>query len=113
MDKSDLIIKQLHDEAAKLLAQNFSDDQIILELKKFGIEDAYAEMVLLNAKEDKLDKKDFYKHLFGGIFILAAGAISSVESYKLALPGGLYIVFTGVMIYGIFAITRAIVIFRK
>lgn len=113
MDNPDIIIRQLHDEAAKLLARNLPDDQIISELKKLGIDHHYAEMVLLNAREDKSDKKEFYKHLFGGIFFLIAGIVLSVGTYKYAQPGGFYIVFTGIMIYGVFAITRAFVIFKK
>jgi hypothetical protein len=113
MDNADIIIKQLHDEAVKLLDQKLSDEQIIIELKKMGIDDHYAEIVLLNAKEMKSDTKEFYKHLLGGIFVLVAGIILSIGTYVYSRSGGFYIVFTGIMLYGIFAITRALVIFRK
>jgi len=113
MDEPDKIIKELHIEAAQLLAQKYSDEAIVSALKKKGIDDHYAEIVLQNAKEDKSDKKEFYKHLLGGIFILATGLTLSIGTYFYTPPGGMYFVFAGITVYGIFAITRAFVIFKK
>jgi len=86
LDNTDVIIKRLHDEAVKLLHQKLSDEQIIVELKKMGINEHYAEMVLLNAKEIKSDAKEFYKHLLGGIFILLAGIVLSIGTYVYSKP---------------------------
>lgn len=113
MDDPDKIIKELHIEAAQLLAQNFSDEAIVSALKKKGIDDHYAEIVLQNVKEDKSDKREFYRHFLGGIFILAAGLALSLGTYFYTPPGGMYFVFAGIMVYGVFAITRALVIFKK
>jgi|SRR6185437_5369751 len=113
MDDSDKIIQELHIEAAQLLAQKCSDEAIVSALMKRGIHEHYAETILQNAKADKSDKKEFYSHLLSGLFIFGAGLATSIVSYFYTLPGGLYFVFTGIMVYGIFAITRAFIIFKK
>src|SRR5580704_12956847 len=113
MDESDKIIKELHIEASQLLAQKFSDEAIVSALMKRGIDMYYAETILQNAKEDKSDRKEFYRLLLGGLFVFSAGLATSIISYFYTFPGGLYFVFTGIMVYGIFAITRAFVIFKK
>jgi len=95
MDDPDKIIKDLHIEAAQLLAQKYSDEAIVSALKKKGIDDHYAEIVLRNAKEDKSDKKEFFKHLFGGIFVLAAGVTLSIGTYFYTPPGGMLYDFEG------------------
>jgi len=113
MDQTDLIIKDLHAEAARLLRENNNEDLIISCLQQKGVDKHYAEMILENVKSDTFDRKEFYKHLFAGIFLLLAGIAMSIMGYELAVNGGIYIVFTGVMLYGIFNITRAFIIFRK
>jgi hypothetical protein len=113
MDNTDAIIKKLHIEAAELLASENSDEFIIDSLIKRGVDRHYAEVVLENVKNDKSDKKEFYKHLFRGIFVFFAGVILTFGTYSIAMPGGLYFVFWGFMVYGIFSITRAFIIFKK
>jgi hypothetical protein len=68
-------------------------------------------LILQNVKEDKSDQKEFYRHFFGGSFYLIAGVLLTMD--RMALAGGVYLIFTGVMIYGIYAITRAFLIFKK
>jgi hypothetical protein len=113
MDNTDAIIKELHEEAAQLLASKGNDEFIIDSLMRRGIDRKYAKTILENVRSDKSDKKQFYKHFFGGIFIFLAGALLSWETFSRAQPGGLFFVFTGIMLYGIFAVTQAIIIFRK
>jgi hypothetical protein len=90
-----------------------NDEYIIDSLIKKGIDRHYAEMVLENVKNDASDRKEFYKHLFGGLFVFIAGVILTFGTYSFAMPGGIYFVFWGLMVYGIFSITRAFVIFKK
>ncbi len=95
MDNTDAIINELHAEAAGLLAQNNSDEFIIHTLMQKGIDKHYAEMVLANVRGDRSDRKQFYKHLFGGSFVLIAGIILTFGTYSLTVPGGIYFVFWG------------------
>ena len=111
MDTTDTIIKELHAEAAELLALQESDEFIVESLMKRGIERHYAELVLENARSDQWDRKEFYKLLFGGIFTFLTGIFATLGTYSLSI--GIYFVFWGLMVYGVFLITRAVILFRK
>jgi hypothetical protein len=113
VDTTDTIIKELHAEAAQLLALQESDEFIVESLMKRGIDMHYAELVLENAKGDQSDRKEFYKLLFGGIFTFLTGIILTFGTYSLSVPGGIYFVFWGLMVYGVYMITRAVILFRK
>jgi hypothetical protein len=113
VDTTDTIIKELHAEAAQLLALQESDGFIVDSLMKRGIDKHYAELVLENVKSDQSDRKEFYKLLFGGIFTFLTGIILTFGTYSLSVPGGIYFVFWGLMVYGVFLITRAVILFRK
>jgi hypothetical protein len=113
-ENTDAIIKELHLEASRLLAGKCGDEAIVNALKNRGVEEYYAELILQNVKEDKSDRKEFYRHFFGGCFYLVAGVILTIESYRMAVvTGGIYFIFVGIMVYGIYAITRAFLIFKK
>jgi hypothetical protein len=113
MDNTDAIIKELHEEAEELLALNNSDEFIIHALMQKGIDKHYAEMVLENARSDQSDRKEFSKLLFGGIFTFLTGVILTFGTYSLTVPGGIYFVFWGMMVYGVYLITRGVILFRK
>lgn len=113
VDNTNEIINELHAEAARLLKLKSSEEFIVSSLMAKGIDRHYAEMIIENVKGDESDKKEFYKHLFGGAFVLLAGLILTLGTYSLSVPGGIYIVFWGFMVYGIIAIVRAFIMFRK
>lgn len=113
MNNPDAIIKELHKEASLLLQQDHDDETIVTTLMTKGIERHYAEIVLANVKNDQSDTKEFYKHLFGGAFFFLAGLAMTIKGYSMVSPGGMYIVFTGLMVYGIVQVVRAFVLFKK
>jgi len=113
MDSTSQIIKALHQEVAQLLASKNDDNSIIDTLISNGYDRSYAETILQNVRADQSDRGQFYKHLFGGLFVFLSGAAITWGSYTMAAPGGMFFVFTGIMLYGLFAIIRAIIIFRK
>jgi hypothetical protein len=113
VDNTNEIINELHSEAARLLKQKSSEEFVVSSLMAKGIDQHYAEMIVENVKSDESDRKEFYKHLFGGAFVLLAGIILTLGNYSLAVPGGMYLVFWGFMVYGIITILRAFIIFRK
>jgi hypothetical protein len=112
VNNTDAIIKDLHKEAAHLLKQDHDDETVIAALMTKGIERHYAEMVLENVKNDQSDTKEFYKHLFRGAFFFLAGLSMTIKGYSMASSGGIYIVFTGLMVYGIVQIIRSFIIFK-
>ncbi len=113
VDNTNEIINELHSEAARLLKLKSSEEIIVSSLMAKGIDQHYAEMILENVKGDKSDRKEFYRHLFGGGFVLLAGIILTFGTYSLTVPGGMYLVFWGFMVSGMIAIIRAFLIFRK
>ena len=113
VDTTDTIIKELHAEAAQLLALQESDQFIVDSLMQRGIDKHYAELVLENARSDQSDRKEFSKLLFGGIFTFLTGIIATVGTYSRPIAGGIYFVFWGLMVYGVFLVTRAVILFRK
>lgn len=112
-DDSDGRVRDLHAEAVQLLTEKHTDKFIIDALMKKGILEYYAEMILENAKHDKSDNNEFYKHLFGGTFVFMAAAIMTFGTYSVAVPGGIYFIFWGLMVSGIIMIIRAFLFFRK
>lgn len=106
-------INALHSEAAALLRQKATDEQVIEALKQHGIDEAYAQTVLENAREDVDDKKEFYKLVFGGAFVTFGGVALTVMSYRSAVSGGVFFVFTGIVVAGIAWVVRGFIIYRK
>ena len=106
-------IKALHTEAADLLRQKATDEQIIEALKQHGIDFAYAQTILENAREDVDDKKEFYKLVFGGAFVTFGGVALTVMSYRSAVSWGVFFVFTGLIVAGIASVVRGFIIYKK
>lgn len=51
-------MKALHTKAKALLRMNADEDGIIEELKKEGIDQAYAQLIIENVKSDIRDRSD-------------------------------------------------------
>ena len=113
MNNTDAVIKDLHSEAALLLKDDYTDEEIINQLMQKGIDRHYAALVLENAKSDVSDKKEFYKLFFMGVFYAGGGGIYTYMNYQHPFPGGMYFVFWGVIVYGISLLVRAFILFRK
>lgn len=113
MSKTSDAIKQLHAEAAGLLKENKDDEFIINYLLQKGVEKYYAETILENVRNDKDDKKQFYRHLFGGLFVALAGVVMAVVGFETTDGGHIYLICGGVIVYGVYNISRAFIIFWK
>jgi hypothetical protein len=85
VENTNEIINELHSEAARLLKLKSSKEFIVSSLMAKGIDQHYAEMIVENVKSDKSDRKEFYRHLFGGSFVLFAGIILTFGTYSLVL----------------------------
>ncbi|MBS1513326.1 MAG: hypothetical protein JST86_20990 [Bacteroidetes bacterium] len=108
-------LDQLHQKVHALIGSNCSEDEIIDALRNDGIDEHYARTLIENVLNDQEDKANFRRLLFIGIAAVVAGIIINVTSYKLALrtPGYGFIVFWGVVLYGIILIIRALMLYRK
>jgi cytochrome c-type biogenesis protein CcmH/NrfF len=115
MSPESAVIQQLHTEAADLLQQKKSDEEIVDQLVTKGYERHYAEIVLENVKKDTADKKNFWITFFYGLGFLLLGAALSYYSYRFAFKTGafFYILFWGVIVTGISIMARAFILFKK
>ena len=115
MSQESAVIQQLHTEAANLLQQKKSDEEIVDHLVTKGYERHYAEIVLENVKKDTADKKNFWITFFYELGFLLLGAALSYYSYRFAFKTGafFYILFWGVIVTGISIMARAFILFKK
>lgn len=115
MDNEKAIIDQLHHDAAILLRQHKTDEEIIQALVKQGTDRHYAAIILNNLRNDHLNKKKFRNTLLAGLGILIMGLLLNVASYRFSLKGGMlfFYVFLGVVVTGISIIARAFILYRK
>ena len=105
----------LHEKAKKLILEKRNEEEIIFELKKEGIESGYAELIIQNVKTDLSDKTEFKRELVTGIAFSILGLILNLVSY-IAFSNArefFWIVYWGIVVFGISLIFRAFIIFKK
>jgi hypothetical protein len=105
----------LHEKAKKLILEKRNEEEIIFELKKEGIESGYAELIIQNVKTDLSDKTEFKRELVKGIAFTILGLILNLVSY-IAFSNArefFWIVYWGIVVFGISLIFRAFIIFKK
>lgn len=109
------IIKKLHADAAQLLLRHKSDEEIVDHLVANGCDRNYAEMILLNVKNDAADKVHFRKSIAVGVGFLLAGFLLTYSSYFFAISRGapFYFLYWGLLVAGVSMIARAFILFRK
>lgn len=115
MSQESAVIQQLHTEAAKLLQQKKSGEDVVDHLMAKGYERHYAEIVVSNVCKDTADKKNFWITFFYGLGFLLLGAALTYSSYRFAFKTGafFYILFWGVIVTGISIMARAFILFKK
>lgn len=108
-------ILALHEKAKELILEKKNEEDIIFELKKEGIEPGYAELIIENVKTDLFNKTEFKKELVKGIAFTILGLILNIVSYIAFSNAGevFWIVFWGIVVFGITLIFRAFIIFKK
>ena len=108
-------ISDLHEKAKQLLSEDIQEKDIISELIKEGITSSYAEIIIENVKSDISDKRNFWKEFFTGIAITVVGFLLNYLSFAVATRSGTltFILFWGIVVFGISVIIRAFIIFRK
>ena len=111
----DLKIASLHEKAKTLLLEKKNESEIISELMRDGIERGYAELILENVKTEISDRKNFWIELFKGTAVTVAGLVLNYLSYTAYLNFGAsyWMVYWGIVVFGICIIIRAFIIFRK
>ena len=105
----------LHKKVKDLLKQGKSENHIIEELKKDGINLDYAHIIIENVYNDIHDRKNFWRLIFGGLFFIIGGLAINYFSYQIAANAGsfFFYLFWGIVVAGIVMILRAFIIFKN
>ena len=108
-------ISALHEKAKELILEKKEEADVISELAKEGIDTNYAQLIIENVKTDLSNKKEFRKELLKGISVTLFGLLLNVSSFIAFSNTGSYvwIVFWGIVVFGITLIIRAFIIFKK
>ena len=113
-DETSTKVKLLHSKVKQLITANISEEQIINELVKDGIEPHYAKIIVENVQDDKDDKKSFRNSLIMGGFYLGAGFLLNYFSYNIAVTANsvFFYLFWGVLVLGVVTIIRGFVLYK-
>lgn len=108
-------IKALHDRAAALLKQKYTEEQVVAELCKSNVTADYARMVLENVYGDQCLKREAWGVLITGVFITVGSPAFNIMSYQFAerSGSGSFLLAWGLVVAGIITIFKAISIFRR
>ena len=114
-DQTSKEIAALHSKVKDLLKQEYTDDQIIGELKKDGIEEHYTRLIIDNVHNDKSDKISFRNSLIMGTFYIGAGLLLNILSYTIAVQRNstYFYLFWGIVALGIVTIVRGFILHKK
>ncbi len=107
-------VKLLHEKVKQLLLAHKTEEQIIIELSKDGIDSQYAQVIIENVNDDKADKKSFRSSLIMGGFYLASGLLLNYFSYSIAAASNsfFFYLFWGILILGIVTIVRGFILYK-
>lgn len=105
--------EELHRIAADMLKAKISEQTIIANFYRKGLDAYYVEMILEHVKTDIENRKQFRIHVLSGGFVLLAGLALTIGTHMRAGSERNYYVFAGIMVIGIMSITRGIILFRK
>ena len=113
-DETSQQVKLLHLKVKKLLQSNYSEDEIIEELKKDGIETHYAQIVIENVRDDKDDVKSFRNSLIMGGFYIGGGLLLNFFSYNFATAANsvFFYFFWGIIVLGLVTIIRGFILYK-
>lgn len=114
-DKTTENIELLHNKVADLIRQGKSENYIVDELRKDGINLDYAQIIIANVHNDIHDRKSFWKLIFGGMFFILGGLAINFFSYLIAVNVGslLFSLFWGIVVVGIIMVARAFIVFKN
>jgi hypothetical protein len=108
-------IEKLHQTVKLLLQKGHTDDDIVQQLQKEGIDADYAQTIINNVVSDAEDKRDFRKLFLMGLFTLIGGLLINYFSYTIASATGalFFYLFWGIVVAGIVMLIKAFIIFRR
>lgn len=108
-------IHKLHLHVKILQAKGYSEEQIIEEMQKQGLEKYYIETLIQNIENENSDKKSFRNSMIMGTFYIVSGTLINIFSYRIAenVNASFFYIFWGIIAVGILTIVRGFILYRK
>ena len=108
-------VKRLHSEVQALLANMYSEDEIISKFKEEGLEPYYIQTIIENINDDIADKVSFRNSIIMGLVYLVGGLLINVLSYTIAgnINSLFFYLFWGIIVLGITTIVRGFILYKK
>jgi hypothetical protein len=108
-------IEQLHVLVKKLLEEKHSNEEIVEQLQKQGLEPYYIETIIQNIHDEESDKKSFRSSMIMGLFYVVAGLSINVFSFMTAENTGssIFYLFWGIVVFGIVTIIRGFILYKR
>lgn len=102
-------------QAAQLMKQDHTDEQVVAELCKANITADYARTILENVYSDQRLRKEALGTLITGVVITLGGLAFNIMSYVFAerMGSDSFLLEWGIVIAGILMIIRAISLYRR
>lgn len=112
MDTVNRKIEELHHIVRKGIEEGLSNEEIEQKLSSYNLEPYYRQQLIQNIQNEKWDRKQFWRTLIAGVFVMAVGIACTLLSYFYTWSGS-YLVLWGLMVSGVLLIIRASVYYRK
>jgi hypothetical protein len=108
-------IEQLYLLVKKLIDEKYANEEIIKQLQKQGLEPYYIKMIIENVENDKADRKSLRNSIIMGVYFIVAGILINIFSYTIAVKANslYFILFWGIVAYGIVTIVRGFILYKK
>ena len=108
-------IKALHSQVKMLLDKKYTEEAIVDELKKQGLEPYYIETIIGNVENETADKKSFRNCMIMGFVYIIGGLLINVFSYTIAENSNatFFYIFLGTIVLGIITIARGFILYKR
>lgn len=108
-------INRLHSEVKKLIEVGNSNESIIKQLQKQGLEPYYIESIIKNVQDEQSDKKSFRNSITVGVLYIVVGLLLNILSLKIAeMTNSIFFYcFWGIIAFGFITIIRGFILYKR
>lgn len=108
-------VERLHLEVQTLLANKYSEDEIVSKFKEEGQLPYYIQTIIENIKGDIADKASFRNSIIMGLVYFVGGLVINILSYTIAgnTNSLFFYLFWGIIVLGITTIVRGFILYKK
>lgn len=108
-------IEILHNKVRAFLNQGLTNEQIIDKMIDENLQPYYIETIIENIQNEKIKRKGLINSLVTGGFIVIAGLSINLLSYIFSenTNSSSFLIFWGIVVAGIVAIIRGLILYRS